>query len=348
MEQNLIFNNTPSIYGLSQADIEAIFKELAEPAYRLKQLEDLKYRSTALDIADFSAFSSKLKSELEARLRLFDITMVRQQISKDGTHKYLFQTHDGEYFETVLMKYRHGYSICVSSQVGCKMGCSFCASTQNGFLRNLRAHEMLEQVLYLQKFNKIRISNVVLMGIGEPLDNLTEVMGFIHDLTDENKLGLSQRKITISTCGLVDKIDELAEMGLQINLAVSLHNPFQDERENIMPVARRFALPALVRSIDRYAKLTSRRVSLEYALIEGENSSLDHAKELVRLFQDKLVHVNIIVLNPVEGSKHKKTDRKTALIFSQYLSSHGLPSTLRRTLGEDIDAACGQLRNKTK
>lgn len=341
-------NKLPSLYSLAEAELSALFEELGEPRFRLKQLNDLKYRSTALNIASYSAFSAKLKAELEERYSLFDISMVRQQVSKDGTHKYLFETLDGEYFETVLMKYKHGYSICLSSQVGCKMGCSFCASTQNGFVRNLKAYEILEQLIFLQKLNKIRISNVVLMGIGEPLDNLKEVLAFIEELTDKDKLGLSQRKITVSTCGLVDKIDELADMGLQINLAVSLHNPFQEERERIMPVARRYSIAALVRSIDRYARLTSRRVSLEYALIEGQNSSLDHAKELVRLFQDKLVHVNLIVLNPVEGSLHKKTDRKTALIFSQYLSSHGLASTLRRTLGEDIDAACGQLRNKTK
>lgn len=344
----MIISNLPSVYSLGEDELNELFAEFGEPSYRKKQLEDLKYKSTALSIAEYSAFSSKLKQELEPRVRLFDISLVKEQVSKDGTHKYLFRTFDGEHFETVLMRYKHGYSICVSSQVGCKMGCSFCASTQNGFIRNLKTHEMLEQVLFLQKRNKIRISNVVLMGIGEPLDNLSEVMGFMEALTDKDKLGLSQRKITLSTCGLVDKIDELADMGLQINLAVSLHNPFQEERERIMPVAKKYSLSSLVRSIDRYAKLTSRRVSLEYALIEGQNSSLNHAKELVKLFHGKLVHVNIIVLNPVEGSIHRKTDRKTALIFSQYLSSHGLPSTLRRTLGEDIDAACGQLRNKTK
>lgn len=344
----MIFNKLSSVYALGKDEISALFDELGEPAFRKKQLEDLKYRSQAIDIASYSAFSSKLRTQLEERVRLFDIKMMKQQISKDGTHKYLFQTADGEYFETVLMKYKHGYSICVSSQVGCKMGCTFCASSLNAYVRNLRAHEMLEQVIFLQKYNKIPISNVVLMGIGEPLDNLTEVLGFVEELTDKDKLGLSQRKITISTCGLVDKMDMLAEMGLQLNLAVSLHNPFQAEREKIMPIARRYSIPSLVRSIDRYAKLTSRRVSLEYALIEGQNSSLDHAKELVKLFKNMLVHVNIIVLNPVEGSKHKKTDRKTALIFAQYLSDHGVPATLRRTLGDDIDAACGQLRNKTK
>lgn len=340
--------NLPSLYSMNEESLSELIEELGEAGYRKKQLLDLKYRSSALDIESFSALPGRLKNELASIVRLFDISMVRHQLSKDGTEKFLFSTHDGEHFETVLMKYKHGYSICVSSQVGCKMGCVFCASSYSKYVRNLKAYELIQQIAYLQKFKGNRISNIVLMGIGEPLDNFDEVMGFIAHVTDKNEFGLSARKITISTCGLVEKIYKLADMNLQINLAISLHNPFDDQREKIMPIARKHSISSLVKSIDYYAKQTSRRVSLEYALIQGQNSSLDHAKELVNLFKGKLVHVNIIPLNTVEGSELRKTDRKTALIFSQYLADHGVPATVRRTLGEDIDAACGQLRNKTK
>ncbi len=274
------------------------------------------------------------------------LSIETKQVSKeDGTIKYLFELRDGEYIESVFMKYNHGNAVCISTQVGCKMGCTFCASTVNGFFRNLTVGEMLGQIYEIQKDTGERVSNVVLMGSGEPLDNFDNVLKFIENINSENGLNISQRSITLSTCGLIDKIYELAEMKLKINLAVSLHATNQTTRASIMPIANKYMLDELLQACKYYGDMTKRRVTFEYALIHGVNDSNVQANELGRKVKGSLSHVNLIPVNKVSENNYEKSKSKAIKDFANILKSMGVEATIRRELGSDINAACGQLRN---
>lgn len=340
--------NNPSLYSLDFKELKDLVESLGHKSFRAKQIIDDLYKASVFDVDDFKVLPDDLKNKIKEKYGIFDMSIAKTQISGDGnTKKYLIRTKDNDGIEAVLMKYNHGYSLCISSQIGCRMGCTFCASTVNNLTRNLSTTEMIEQVAIIQNKENIRISNIVLMGIGEPLDNYDEVLGFIRKISSEKNFNISQRKITLSTCGIVEKIKNLADEGLQINLALSLHNPFESERRQLMPIARAFGIKETVDAIDYYIKRTGRRVSIEYALIKGKNDTFKHAKELAELFRNKLVFINLIPVNPVEGKEQEPTKDKEVLYFMKSLNNLGLNATIRRTLGTDIDAACGQLRNRS-
>ncbi len=327
-------------------DLEQYVTSIGEKRFRAKQI----YEWVAKGADTFDAFSNvskNLRVQLEKDFYLDNCTIVKTLTSKDGTLKTLSALKDGERVESVFMTYKHGHSACISTQVGCKMGCSFCASTLGGVVRHLNAGEYMGQLYALQKFTGKRISNVVLMGSGEPLDNYDETVRFIKMATDEKGLNLSVRNITVSTCGLPDEIEALAREGFQITLAISLHNPFDDERSELMPINRRYGLKRLMSAVETYIKITGRRVSFEYALINGINDTIRHADALGQLLRGKLVHVNLIPINAVEERAYNPSDERRIEAFKQQLiRKYRLTTTVRRELGSDINAACGQLRNE--
>ncbi|MBQ6119237.1 MAG: 23S rRNA (adenine(2503)-C(2))-methyltransferase RlmN, partial [Clostridia bacterium] len=265
----------------------------------------------------------------------------------DGTIKYLFRLHDGEFVETVLMKYKYGYSVCVSSQVGCRMGCKFCASTLSGAVRNLAASEILSQVYAVQRDTGARVSHVVMMGMGEPFDNYDNALRFLELITNENGLNLSMRHISLSTCGVVPGIYRLAERNLQLTLSVSLHAPNDALRTSMMPVNRKWPVAELIKACKDYTAATSRRVSFEYALVKGVNDTPECARELAALLKGMLCHINLIPVNEVAETGLKKSTAENVKRFEAYLADRGFAVTVRRTLGADINAACGQLRRSS-
>ena len=274
--------------------------------------------------------------------------MEKRQISKiDGTNKFLFCLKDGNMVESVLMKYKHGNSVCISSQVGCRMGCRFCASTLDGLERNLTPSEMLRQVYQIQKITGERVSNIVIMGTGEPLDNYDNFLKFIHMVSDEHGLNISQRNITASTCGIVPNIRRLAEEKLQITLALSLHGSNQEKRRSLMPVANKYELHEVLEACDYYFEKTGRRITFEYSLVHGVNDTPEDAKELMEILKDRNCHLNLIPVNPIKERNYEKPDKKSAENFKNKLEKNGINVTIRREMGSDIDGACGQLRRKT-
>ena len=273
--------------------------------------------------------------------------MTRRQISsQDGTNKFLFELCDGNKVESVLMKYKHGNSVCISSQVGCRMGCRFCASTLDGLERNLTVSEMLSQIYRIQKITGERVSNVVVMGTGEPLDNYDNLVGFVKMLSDEHGLHISQRNITVSTCGLVPQIRKLAGEQLQITLALSLHGSTQEKRKALMPVANKYHLEEVLEACDDYFEMTGRRISYEYSLVQGVNDTMQDAEELIRLLKGKNCHLNLIPVNPIKERDYKRPTRENAVKFKNKLEKSGINVTIRREMGSDIDGACGQLRRR--
>ena len=268
--------------------------------------------------------------------------------SIDGTQKYLFEFADGECVESVLMKYKYGNSICVSTQVGCAMGCAFCASTKAGRVRNLTAGEILGQIYRAQLDSGERISHVVLMGIGEPLDNFDNVVKFLYMISDANGLNIGQRNLSLSTCGVVPNIYKLAELDLQITLSVSLHAPFNDMRTSMMPINKKYQIEELIKACRSYVKTTGRRISFEYSLIKGVNDSPECAEKLCELLKGMLCHVNLIPVNSIEQADFEKSDKKSIEAFKKIIEDHKITATVRRKLGADINAACGQLRRETK
>ena len=272
--------------------------------------------------------------------------ILKKQESSDGTKKYLFDTLDGNAIETVLMSYHHGYSICVSSQIGCKMGCKFCASTGIKFIRNLTSGEIVEQILTVEIDNNIRISNVVFMGIGEPLDNYENVVNAIRIINNPKGINIGARHISISTSGLVPKIYQLAEENIQCTLSISLHATTNEKRSSMMPVNNRYNIEELLQACKDYIKSTNRRISFEYALAKENNDDLEDAKRLVHLLKGMICHVNLIPINKIENGEYTKSSNENIIKFRDYLNDHGIVATIRRELGSDIDAACGQLRRK--
>ena len=290
-----------------------------------------------------------LREKLNDISYLATVKALRKYVSQiDGTIKYVYELFDGELIESVLMKYEHGYTVCISTQVGCRMGCKFCASGLYGLTRDLTASEMLAQITYAQRDNSIRVSNVVMMGMGEPLDNFENSIQFLKLVSDENGLNIGLRHISLSTSGVVSGIKRLAEYNLPITLSISLHASNDDIRNQTMPINKKWNIEALLKACREYQKVTTRRISFEYALIEGINDSDACAKELATRLKGIMCHVNLIPANPVKENTFKKPDRKAIIAFQKKLENYGITATIRRTLGADINASCGQLKKKTQ
>ena len=332
------------IKSMTLEELTAWFKDQGEPAFRAKQVFQWLYRGvTSFD--EMSNLSKALRQKLSATCFITAPKVARKQVSAlDGTIKYLWELGDGNCIETVLMRYKHGNTVCISCQVGCRMGCAFCASTLAGKVRDLTPAEMIDQVLFTQLDSGAQISNIVLMGIGEPLDNYDTVMKFLKLVNHPDGMNIGMRHISLSTCGLTDKIDKLAQLGLQLTLSVSLHAPDDQTRSKIMPVNKAVGVEKLMDTCRRYFQTTGRRISYEYAMIDGVNDSDAQADLLVRLLKGQPGHVNLIPLNEVEESPLQPRRRVAA--FQKRLESQGVTATVRRKLGGDIDASCGQLRRK--
>jgi len=335
-----------NLKSLTQQEIGSVLKELGQPAFRAKQIYTWLHKGVR-SYEEMTNLPRELRGMLEEKYPICPPEVVRKQESaKDGTIKYLWKLWDGNCVETVLMRYHYGNSVCISSEVGCRMGCAFCASTLGGLVRKLEPFEMLDQVLFTQIDSGLPISHIVLMGIGEPLDNFENVMRFLELVNSPDGMNISMRHISLSTCGLVPKIDELAQKKLQLTLSVSLHAPNDAVRNTIMPVNRAYPSEELLAACRRYYEATSRRISFEYAMIDGVNDSVEHAKELLRRLKGLPAHFNLIPLNHVEESPLKPSSRAAVQKFQKTLESGGVTATVRRTLGSDIDASCGQLRRK--
>ena len=334
------------IKSMNQAEIAQALKEMGEPAYRAKQIFVWLHKGCR-SFADMTNLSKDLRQKLDGQFLLTVPTVVRKQESrKDGTIKYLWRLHDGNCVESVLMRYHHGNSICISSEVGCAMGCAFCASTKGGLVRRLAPSEMVDQVLFSSLDSGLEISNIVLMGIGEPLDNYDTVLRFLELINSPDGMNIGMRHISLSTCGLVDRIYRLAEEKLQLTLSVSLHAPMDEIRSQLMPVNRKYNVEQLLTACRDYFIKTGRRISFEYAMIRDVNDTPEIAGLLARKLDGIAAHVNLIPLNNIEESPLKPSTRKSVMEFQKVLQQHGIPATVRRTLGSDIDASCGQLRRK--
>ena len=335
-----------NLKNLALPELAETFKELHEPAFRAKQVYSWLHKGVR-SYEEMTNLPKALREKLAENYPIQPPQVVRKQESqKDGTIKYLWQLSDGNCVETVLMRYHYGNTVCISTEVGCRMGCAFCASTLGGLVRRLEPFEMLDQVLFTQVDSGLPISHIVLMGIGEPLDNFDNVMRFLELVNSPEGMNISMRHISLSTCGLVPKIDELAKRNLQLTLSVSLHAPNDDIRNTIMPVNKAYPSQELIDACRRYYTATSRRISFEYAMIGGVNDSKENAKELLRRMKGLPCHFNLIPLNHVEESPLKPSTKEAVATFQKTLEDGGIPATVRRTLGGDIDASCGQLRRK--
>ncbi len=319
--------------------------EEGEKQFRAKQIFAWLHARQAKSFDEMSDLSLALREKLKETYELVTLEQIQVLVSAlDGTRKYLFRLPDGHLIESVFMKYRHGNSVCVSSQAGCRMGCRFCASTLDGLARNLLPSEILEQVYQIVRDTGEKISNVVIMGSGEPMDNYENVLRFIRLLTDEKGYHMSQRNITLSTCGIVPGIRRLSEEGLPVTLALSLHAVSDEERRQLMPVARKYPLQEVLAACDAYFEKTGRRVSFEYSLVKGVNDSGGHARRLAVLLKGKNCHVNLIPVNPIKERLFQSTSRAEAANFQLTLEKYGINATIRREMGRDIQGACGQLR----
>ena len=332
------------ISDLTLDALTAYIVGLGQPKFRAKQIFKWIHQKQATDFSAMTDQPKALLAQFAQNCTLAVPTIRRRQQSKDGTVKYLLQLADGNCIETVLMRYHYGNTVCVSTQVGCAMGCRFCASTQAGRVRNLEAGEICSEIYTAQKDIGERISHIVLMGIGEPLDNFDEVMRFLENISSPEGVNIGMRNISLSTCGLVPKIDQLAEKKLQLTLSVSLHAPNNDIRSGMMPVNDAYPVEVLMQAVRRYQDTTGRRVSFEYSMVRGVNDSDACAKQLADLIRGMGAHVNLIPINPVDGSPYSATDAANVRRFQQKLESLGVNATVRRRLGSEISAACGQLR----
>ena len=338
-EQNI------DLKSMTILEIEDYLAQIGEPKFRAKQIF-VWLNKGVTSFSEMTNLSKSLRKTLQQQCTLTALRVERKQISQlDGTIKYLWRLEDDNCVETVLMRYKHGNTVCVSSEIGCAMGCAFCASTIGGLVRRLTPAEILSQVIFTQKDSGLPISNIVLMGIGEPLDNFEHVMRFLELVNHPDGMNIGMRHISLSTCGLVSQIDRLADLQLQLTLSVSLHAPDDETRSKIMPVNRATGVQTLMNSCHSYFRKTGRRISFEYAMIDGVNDSDQQADQLAALLKGMPSHVNLIPLNNVRESKLKPSKRVAA--FQKRLESHGVTATVRRKLGGDIDASCGQLRRKT-
>lgn len=334
------------IKSMTLPQLQAALQALGEPKFRAKQVFTWLHRG-AVRFEQMTNLSKTLREKLDEAYEITAPVALRKQVSKlDGTIKYLWQLGDGNCVESVVMQYHHGNTVCISSEVGCPMGCKFCASTIGGLVRRLRPSELLDQVLFSQLDSGLEISNIVLMGIGEPLDNFDNVMTFLELVNSPDGMNIGMRHISLSTCGLVDKIGLLAEKNLQLTLSVSLHSPDDESRSKIMPVNRRWPVDTLLAACREYFAKTGRRISFEYTMIDGVSDSVEQAELLSKKLAGMGAHVNMIPLNNVTESGLRTSSPQAIRKFQSILEAHGITATLRRTLGSDIDASCGQLRRK--
>ena len=335
-----------NLKSMTLPEISAVLKDLGQPAFRAKQLFSWLHKG-ARSYEEMTNLPQSLRETLAKEYPICPPEVVRKQESqKDGTIKYLWKLSDGNCVETVLMRYHYGNTVCISTEVGCRMGCAFCASTLGGLVRRLEPFEMVDQVLFTQVDSGLPISHIVLMGIGEPLDNFDNVLRFLELINHESGMNISMRHISLSTCGLVPRIRQLAEKKLQLTLSVSLHAPTDEIRNTIMPVNKAYSTEELLEACRDYYAQTGRRISFEYAMIDGVNDTPQHARTLLRRLKGLPAHMNLIPLNHVEESPLKPSSHKAVMEFQKILEDGGVPATVRRTLGGDIDASCGQLRRK--
>lgn len=331
-------------YNLEELKQDLI--SIGEKPFRAEQIFKWIYQDNVTSFDEMTNLSLELREKLKQNYSLCIFNILRKQESSDGTIKYLFDVLDGNAIETVLMKYHHGYSLCVSTQIGCKMGCKFCASTGIAFARNLTSGEIVEELLAVERDQNIKISNVVYMGIGEPLDNYDNVVNSIRIINNPKGINIGARHISVSTSGLVPNIYRLAEENIQCTLSISLHATNNEKRSSMMPVNNRYPIEELIKACKDYIAKTNRRISFEYALAKDNNDNLEDAKGLVKLLKGMLCHVNLIPINKIENGAFDKSSNENIIKFRDYLNEHGIVATIRRELGSDIDAACGQLRRK--
>lgn len=337
------------IKSMNQKELISFMEEIGEKAFRAKQIYQWIHEKQVDSFEEMTNISKKLIEVLKEKTYLTSLKKEEVQISKlDGTRKYLFLLEDGNVIESVLMRYKHGNSVCISSQVGCRMGCRFCASTLDGLVRGLTAGEMLDQIYQIGKDIGERISNVVVMGTGEPLDNYDNLLKFIELLTDENGINISQRNLTVSTCGIVPRMRELADKNLAITLALSLHASNQQKRLELMPVANKYNIKEVVDACKYYFAQTGRRITFEYSLVGGVNDTDEDARELIQLIKGINCHVNLIPVNPIKERDYVQSNAKVIENFKNKLEKGGINATVRREMGRDIDGACGQLRKRYK
>ena len=335
--------------NIKDYDLEDLKKELeniGEKKFRAEQIFKWLYVEKVKEFDEMTNLSLELREKLKNEYDICNFKILRKQESSDGTKKYLFDVLDGNAIESVLMEYHHGRTICVSSQIGCKMGCKFCASTGLKFARNLTAGDIVEQILAVEQDTGYKISNVVFMGIGEPFDNYDNVMQAIKIINNQKGLSIGARHISISTSGLVPMIYKFADEELQCTLSISLHATNDKKRSEMMPINNRYNIKELMEACKYYIEKTNKRISFEYALAKDNNDNLDDAKELVKLLKGMLCHVNLIPINKIENGKYTKSSNENIIRFRDYLNEKGITATIRRELGSDIDAACGQLRRK--
>ena len=336
------------IKSMTEEELCVLIKEFGQPKFRAGQIFKWLHSGVS-DFEEMTNLPKSLREILKENCYIATVKLVRRLESKiDGTVKYVYELYDGEFIESVFMKYEHGYTVCISTQVGCRMGCSFCASGINGLKRDLTASEMLSQIMYAGEDNGVRISNVVMMGMGEPLDNFENSVRFLQLVSNEKGLNIGLRHISLSTSGVVSGIEKLKEYNLPITLSVSLHAPFDEIRSSMMKVNRKWNIESLLNACREYQKVTTRRISFEYALIEGVNDTDECAVKLAKILKGIMCHVNLIPANPVKENSFKKPDRNKILHFKQKLADLGVNATVRRTLGADIEASCGQLRQRVK
>ncbi len=335
-----------NIKSMTLPELTGAMKQMGQPAFRAKQVYTWLHKGVR-SYDEMQNIPKSLRLELAEKYPIFIPRVLRRQESaKDGTIKFLWELSDGNCVETVLMRYHYGNTVCISTEVGCRMGCVFCASTLGGLVRRLEPFEMLDEVLFTQVETGLPISHIVLMGIGEPLDNMDNVLRFLELVNSSDGMNISMRHISLSTCGLVPKIDELAKEKLQLTLSVSLHAPNDQIRDTIMPVNKAYPTDVLLDACRRYYDATNRRISFEYAMIDGVNDTEECAKLLLKKLKGLPAHMNLIPLNHVDESPLKPSSRSAVIKFQKILEDGGVPATVRRTLGGDIDASCGQLRRK--
>lgn len=340
-------NDKMDIKSLNFNELKAFVEKLGEKTFRAKQIYEWIHVKNADSFDEMTNLSKNFRELLKEKSYLTVLRKEEVQVSKiDGTRKYLFSLSDGNVIESVLMRYKHGNSVCISSQVGCRMGCRFCASTLDGLVRGLTPAEMIDQIYQIGKDIGERISNVVVMGTGEPMDNFDNLIKFIEILTDENGINISQRNLTVSTCGIVPKIKELADKKLSITLALSLHASNQEKRKELMPVANKYDIEDVIEACKYYFDVTGRRITFEYSLVGGVNDTDLDAKELSNLIKGMNCHVNLIPVNPIKERDYVQSNSNVITAFKNKLEKNGINVTIRREMGRDIDGACGQLRKK--
>lgn len=335
------------IKSMNLEELTEYIKSLGQPAFRAKQIYGWIHVKLVNSYDEMTNLPAALKDKLKEDAELTVLEAVQVQVSKeDKTAKYLFKLQDGCLVESVLMHYKYGNSVCISSQVGCRMGCRFCASGLDGLTRNLTPAEMLDQIYRIQRDSGERVSNVVVMGTGEPFDNFDTFIKFEKLLTDENGLNISARNLTVSTCGIVPRIYELADMKLQLTLAISIHSPTDEMRKKLMPIANKYSIDEILKACRYYIEKTGRRVSFEYSLVKNENDTIECAQHLINILRGMNCHVNLIPVNPIKEREYEQTELDQIQRFKNKLEKNGINVTVRREMGRDIDGACGQLRKR--